>query len=62
VLINSILTSLPMFLLSFFEIPKGVRKILNFYRSHFLGRVIRRKRNTTSLNGTFCVDLRTKGG
>jgi hypothetical protein len=35
VLINLVLTSLPMFLLSFFEIPKGVRKILDFYRSSF---------------------------
>jgi hypothetical protein len=35
VLINSVLTSLPMFLLSFFAIPTGVRKMLDFYRSHF---------------------------
>jgi hypothetical protein len=31
ILINSILTSLPMFMLSFFEIPKGVRKKLDFF-------------------------------
>jgi hypothetical protein len=35
ILINSILTSLPMFMLSFFEIPKGVRKRLDFFRSRF---------------------------
>jgi hypothetical protein len=35
VLINFVLTSLPMFLLSFFEIPIGVRKRLDFYRSCF---------------------------
>jgi hypothetical protein len=35
VLINSVLSNLPMFLLSFFEIPKGVRKRVNFYRSRF---------------------------
>ena len=35
VLIISVLTSLPMFILSFFEIPKGVRKRLDFYRSRF---------------------------
>uniref|UniRef100_A0A453NTJ0 Uncharacterized protein n=1 Tax=Aegilops tauschii subsp. strangulata TaxID=200361 RepID=A0A453NTJ0_AEGTS len=35
VLINSVLTSMPMFLLSFFEVPKGVRKRLDFYRSLF---------------------------
>ena len=35
ILINSVLTSLPMFLLSFFEVPVGVRKRLDFYRSRF---------------------------
>jgi hypothetical protein len=35
VLINSGLMILPMFLLSFFEIPKGVRKRLDFFRSRF---------------------------
>jgi hypothetical protein len=35
ILNNSILTSLPMFMLSFFEIPKGVRKRLDFFRSRF---------------------------
>ena len=35
VLINSVLTSMPMFLLSFFEAPKGVRKRLDFHRSRF---------------------------
>jgi hypothetical protein len=35
VLINSVLTSLPMFMLSFLEIPIGVRKRLDYYRSKF---------------------------
>jgi hypothetical protein len=35
ILINSVLTSLPMFLLPFFQIPIGVRKRLDFYRSRF---------------------------
>jgi hypothetical protein len=35
ILINLVLTSLPMFLLSFFEIPKGVRKRLDCFRSPF---------------------------
>jgi hypothetical protein len=35
VLINSVLASLPMFLLSFLELPKGVRKRLDFFRSLF---------------------------
>src|SRR6266498_5772006 len=33
VLINSVLSSLPLFMLSFFEIPKEVLKRLDFYRS-----------------------------
>ena len=35
VLINSGLTSLPMFLLSFFEVPVGVWKRFDFYGSRF---------------------------
>ena len=35
VLVNSVLTSLPMFMLSFLELPKGVRKRLDFFRSRF---------------------------
>jgi hypothetical protein len=35
VLINSVLASLPMVMLSFLKIPKGVRKMLDYYRSNF---------------------------
>lgn len=35
VLMNTIHTSLPMFMLSFFEIQKWVRKRLDYYRSRF---------------------------
>jgi hypothetical protein len=35
VLINSVLTSLAMYMLSFFEIPKGVLKKFNYYCSRF---------------------------
>jgi hypothetical protein len=35
VLINSVLSSLPMFMMSFFAIPKGVRKRVDYYRSRF---------------------------
>jgi hypothetical protein len=37
--INFVLTSLSMFVLSFFEIPKSVRKILDFFRSFLFGKV-----------------------
>jgi hypothetical protein len=35
ILLNSVLSSLPMFMMSFFEIPKGVLTKLDQYRSHF---------------------------
>jgi hypothetical protein len=35
VLINSVLTSLTMFMLSFFEVPKGVLEKIDYYRSRF---------------------------
>ena len=35
VLLNSVLSSLPMFMLSFFELPKGVLKKLDCFRSQF---------------------------
>jgi hypothetical protein len=34
-LINSVLSSLPMYMMYFFQIPKGVRKKLDYYRSRF---------------------------
>jgi hypothetical protein len=46
VLINSVLTSLPMFLLSFFEIPKGVRKDWIFIDRDSFGKVINQKEST----------------
>jgi hypothetical protein len=46
VLINSVLTSLPMFLLSFFEIPKGVRKDWIFIDRDSFGKVINKKEST----------------
>jgi hypothetical protein len=35
VLINSVLSSLPMFMLFFFEVPKGVLKKLDYHKSWF---------------------------
>ena len=35
VLINSVLSNLSMFMLSFFEVPRGVLKRLDYYRSRF---------------------------
>ena len=44
VLINSVLTSLSMFLLSFFRIPVGVRKRLDYFRSRFFWQSDQHKR------------------
>ena len=35
VLINSVLTSLAMFMMSFFEVPKGVLEKIDYFRSRF---------------------------
>ena len=35
VLINSVLSGLPMFMMSFFEVPKGVLKKIDYFRSRF---------------------------
>ena len=35
VLINSVLTSLAIFMLPFFEVPRGVLEKLEYYRSRF---------------------------
>jgi hypothetical protein len=35
VLINSVLSSLAMFMMSFFEIPRGVLERLDYFRSRF---------------------------
>ena len=44
ILINSVLTSMPRILLSFFKVPVGVRKRLDFYRSRFFWQSIELKR------------------
>jgi hypothetical protein len=35
VLVNSVLTNLVMFMLSFFEVPRGVLEKIDYYRSRF---------------------------
>ena len=46
VLINSVLSSLPMYMMSFFAIPKGVLKRLDYYRSSdFIGSVRKTAKN-----------------
>ena len=61
VLLNSVLSSLPMFMMSFFEIPKGVlKKILIILDRHSFGKDLLISISIDLPNGTFCVVLRIK--
>ena len=60
VLLNSVLSSLPMFLISFFEVPKGVRKRLDVFRSRFFWQSSTGGKKIGSLDVTLCVDLKIK--
>jgi hypothetical protein len=62
VLINSVLSSLPMLMMSFFRIPKGVLEKLDYYRSRFFGNVTSTKRNIGWLSGAFYISLRVAVG
>ena len=53
VLINSVLSSLPMFMMSFFRIPKGALKKLDYYRYRFFWQCDEQKGNIDSLDGAF---------
>ena len=44
-MINSVLSSLPMFMLFFFEVPRGVLKKLDYFRSRFFGRTTNTRKN-----------------
>jgi hypothetical protein len=46
VLINLVLSSLPMFMASFFEIPKGVLEEIDYFPSRFFfGKMIVRRKS-----------------
>jgi magnesium-transporting ATPase (P-type) len=59
VLINMVLTSLPMLMLSFFEVPKGVRKRMAYYISKFIWLSDAHKRKYR-LSAVVSVDLKVK--
>ena len=58
-LINSVLSNLSVYMLSFFEIPKVLKK-LNFYRSRFFWQGDGHKKNINYLNGIYYVDQKNK--
>jgi hypothetical protein len=55
VLLNSVLSSLPMFMMPFFEVPKGVLKTLIISDLDFSGKALLISTNTGLLDGTSCV-------
>ena len=61
VLLNSVLSSLPIFMMSFFEIPKGVLKNLDQFRSRFFGKDLWISISFALPNGTSCAVLKNKG-
>jgi hypothetical protein len=46
VLINSILTSMVLFMLSFFHVPRGVLEKIEYFRSRFFWQSDEHKKNT----------------
>jgi hypothetical protein len=59
--INSVLTTLAMFMLSFFEVPRGVLERLDYFYLDFSGKVKIIRRNTCLLDGISFANLRIKG-
>jgi hypothetical protein len=55
VLINSILSSLPMFMLSFFEIPKGVIEKIDYFRSRFFWQNDSKKKEIQAHKMEYCL-------
>jgi hypothetical protein len=60
VLINSVLSNLPMFMMSFFEIPKGVLKKLTIIYHASIGKEIQIRISIAYQNGTSSADKKIK--
>ena len=61
VLINSVLSSLLLFIFSFFEVPREVLKKLDFYRSRFFWHSNEHKKSIGLQDGVSSAAQRTKG-
>ena len=62
VLINSVLSSLPMFMLSFFEIPRRVLKKLDYFRSWFFWQSDEHKKKYTLTKWEVVCVSKDQGG
>ena len=61
-LINSVLSSLPMYMMSFFEIPKGLRKKLDYFRSRFFWQTDEYKRKNRLAKWDILCQPKDQGG
>ena len=62
VLINSVLSSLPMFMMSFFEIPRGILKKLDYFRSRFFWQSDEHKKKYRLIKWEVVCTLKDQGG
>jgi ribosomal protein L21E len=62
VLINSVLSRLPMFMLSFFKIPKGVLKKIDYFRSRFFWQQYNQKRKHRLTKWNIICQPKDQGG
>jgi hypothetical protein len=60
VLINSVLNDLPMFMLSIFEIPKGVLEKIDYLDRDSFDKMIVKKGSIGLLNRAWCTNRRTR--
>jgi hypothetical protein len=61
VLINIVLSSLPIFMMFVFKISKGVLRNSDLYGSRSFGKVTMINKNITGQNGTSCVEPKDQG-
>ena len=61
-LINSVLSSLPMYMMTFFEIPKGLRKKLDYFRSRFFWQTDEYKRKYRLAKWDILCQPKDQGG
>jgi hypothetical protein len=62
VLINSVLTSLVMFMLSFFEVPRGVLEKIDYYRSSFYWQSYQHKKKYRLVRWNIICEPKEQGG
>ena len=62
VLINSVLSSLPMFMMSFFELPKGVLQKIDCFRSRFFWQNDQHKKKYRLVKWEILCQPRDQGG